>query len=266
MSTIKTYERAKNNLLSVRFTPVLSGYLDALDEYEQASQRAPDNPDYRTSKEKLLMRLGKANQARLSQNPKSRYPMVSWFFWMLPFLVLPTLVNTGIGALLLAVWHHSEMWMGVALGTFCISIFGAVVVNLNDKPYHLYKASLLLYPISCFTIGSLILVVGVGILIGVVWFFHEISQAYKAAQEQQKIAAQKAKAASSKKAASRQGLLPKASPASPRNFKNSSSRVGKSVKKPILSSTSKGVSPKQANRPKKPIARKKPSNRQIYRK
>lgn len=310
------YANGKNNALSVRLRKVPEYYLDALADYEEASQRTPNNLVYRESKKKLLNSLGKPNQAKLSQRPASRPPTVVWLIWMLPFLVLPTLVNTAIGTFLVVVLQGPEMWMGVALGAFCISVFGVVVVELNDKPYHLYNASLLLFPIACFTIGwpvvdflvsrpemsinillllvvlfivlavntviyvfidfyeeqtlvfisILILAIILGILVGVVkvlkWIGKGIVAVYNAEQEQRKMAAQKAKEAKvalAKKPVTKQGSLSKVPPTSSKVIKNTSSRRENSVKKPMLSSSSKSFNdshPKQANTIKKTIPRK----------
>jgi tetratricopeptide (TPR) repeat protein len=166
----KTYGGIKDNVLSVRLTPVSSRYLDALDDYTRASQLAPNIPDYRASKEKLLKYLWKPNQARLSQNSKSRHPTVSWLFWLLSFVVLPTLVNAFIGVILLGFLQQLWMMEWVAAGAFCISVFGTGLISIKDKPYHLYHASILFYPISCFAVGWLI--------VGFLTFHPEVSVSF----------------------------------------------------------------------------------------
>jgi tetratricopeptide (TPR) repeat protein len=146
-------QRTKENIFGVRLTKIHPHYLNALDAYDNASQLAPDNQDYRESRAKLLRHLRKQNQARLTQSSKSRNPTLSWLYWGASFLSLPFLINAVFMTVLLMVLQHLWIWNWAIMGVFfLVGALGAIPIFVNDKPHHLYRATILFYPITIFAI------------------------------------------------------------------------------------------------------------------
>ena len=151
----------KKNILGIRFTPVSLRYLRALADYDQACTIDPDNPEYHKSRKELLKRLKKFNPVeKAPQSITRRHPALSWLSWSLPFLLLPTFINTVFGMIILLFAPRLSI-LEIVVGALCISIFVVCLISISEKEslirqYHLYNAFILFWPTSCFAIGWLI--------------------------------------------------------------------------------------------------------------